>query len=217
MRRRILMSILLAVAVTTCALGIPLGYTALQLVETLTREDLQSRVQQIGVQLDSDIGAHRAPDISKLQPGVQANDRLVVTIPGRPVEVLGPDPGPDPLAEQIQVVDSGSVVLEIPSAPTRARQTQVAGLVVLTIVLTIAVASGVAIVTANRLARPSGTWPTERPDWEPATSARTASATTCPNSTAWPRPWTRPRARWPSSCNGNVSSSVTCRTSCEVA
>jgi signal transduction histidine kinase len=156
MRRRILLSILLAVAVTTCALGIPLGYTALQLVETLTREDLQSRVQQIGVQLDSDLGAHRPLDITKLQPGVQANDRLVVTIPGRPVETLGPDPGPDPLAEQIQVVDSGTVVLEIPSAPTRARQTQVAGLVVLTIVLTIAVASGVAIVTANRLARPLG-------------------------------------------------------------
>src|SRR3954451_22472293 len=105
MRRRILLSILLAVAVTTCALGIPLGVTALQLVETLTREDLQSRVQQIGVQLDTDLGAKRPRDITKLQPGVQANVRLVVTIPGRSVDTLGPDPGPDPLAEQIHIVN----------------------------------------------------------------------------------------------------------------
>ena len=33
-RRRILLAILLAVAVTACALGIPLGYIAMQLVET---------------------------------------------------------------------------------------------------------------------------------------------------------------------------------------
>jgi signal transduction histidine kinase len=156
MRRRILLAILLAVAVTTCALGIPLGYTALQLVETLTREDLRARVQQIGVQLDDDLANNRPLNIASMQPGVPPTGRLVLTLPDRQVETLGSDPGPDPLAEQIEILRKGTVILELPSAPTRARQTQVAGLVVLVIVLTIAIATGVAIVTARRLAKPLG-------------------------------------------------------------
>src|SRR5882724_12006408 len=103
MRRRILLAILLAVAVTTCALGIPLGYTALQLVETLTREDLRARVQQIGVQLDDDLANNRPLNIASMQPGVPPSGRLVLTLPDRQVETLGPDPGPDPLAEQIEI------------------------------------------------------------------------------------------------------------------
>ncbi|TCO65627.1 ATP-binding protein [Actinocrispum wychmicini] len=155
MRRRILLAILLAVAVTTCALGIPLGYVALQLVETGSRDTLRARVQQIGVQLDDDLANHKL-DIDKLQLVVQQNARLVVRVPGHPVETLGPDPGPDPLAEQIEILQGGTAILEVPSSPTRAKQTQIAGLVVLTIALTIAVGSAVAIVTANRLAKPLG-------------------------------------------------------------
>ncbi len=156
MRRRILLAILLAVAVTTCALGIPLGYTALQLVETVTRDGLKGTVQRIGLRLDEDTLAQRPLNLAAVQPVVPENGRLVVTQPDRPVQTLGPDPGSDALAEQIQILNGVTVVVQIPAAPTRARQTQVAGLVVLVIVLTIAVASGVAIVTANRLAKPLG-------------------------------------------------------------
>jgi hypothetical protein len=46
-RRRILRAILLAVAVTGFVLGIPLGYTALQLVEDTARGSLTERAQQI--------------------------------------------------------------------------------------------------------------------------------------------------------------------------
>jgi signal transduction histidine kinase len=156
MRRRILLAILLAVAVTTCALGIPLGYTALQLVETVTRDGLKGTVQNISLRLDDDLAHQRPLDVAAVQPIVPHNGRLVVTLPSQPVRTLGPDPGPDALSEQIGIVNNGTIVLQIPAAPTRARQTQVAGLVVLVIVLTIAIASGVAIVTANRLARPLG-------------------------------------------------------------
>ncbi|MET0238183.1 MAG: ATP-binding protein [Kibdelosporangium sp.] len=156
MRRRILLAILLAVAVTTCALGIPLGYTALQLVETLTREDLRTRVQQIGLKLDDDVANNREPNTTDVQSVVPPNGRLVVTLPDRAPQTFGPDPGQDFLAEQIEILRQGTVTVQLPAAPTRARQTQVAGLVVLVIVITIAIATGVAIVTARRLAQPLG-------------------------------------------------------------
>lgn len=156
MRRRILLAILLAVAVTACALGIPLGYTALQVVEKLTREDLKARVQRIGLELDDNLANNQVLDIQGVQILVPPNGRLVITLPDQPVQAFGPDPGADALAEHIAVLRQGTVALEIPAAPTRARQTQVAGLVVLVIVLTIAIASGVAIVTARRLAKPLG-------------------------------------------------------------
>jgi signal transduction histidine kinase len=156
MRRRILLAILLAVAVTACALGIPLGLTAIQAVEGLTREDLKSRVQRIGLELDDDLANGRPPDVAGVQLAVPAGGRLVVTLPEEQPQMFGPDPGPDPLVEQIEILRKGTVTLQLPAAPTRARQTQVAGLVVLVIVVTIAIATGVAIVTARRLAKPLG-------------------------------------------------------------
>src|SRR5687768_8567415 len=97
MRRRILLAILLAVAVTTCALGIPLGYTALQLVETLTREQLRVRVQQIALQLDNALANSKDPEISEVQPLVASGERLVVTLPASrtPTQTYGPDLGDD--------------------------------------------------------------------------------------------------------------------------
>ncbi|ALG13633.1 ATP-binding protein [Kibdelosporangium phytohabitans] len=156
MRRRILLAILLAVAVTTLALGIPLGYVALQQVETLTREELQTRAQQIGVVLDDDLANNREPDIADAESLVPPGGRLIVALPGRPSQSIGPDLGEDMLAESIKIVREGTVVIQVPAGPTRTRQTQVAGLVVLVVVITIAIASGVAIVTARRLAQPLG-------------------------------------------------------------
>ncbi|MFC0109946.1 ATP-binding protein [Kibdelosporangium aridum] len=156
MRRRILLAILLAVAVTTLALGVPLGLTALRLVETLTREELKTSIQQIALQLDDDLANSRPPDLTDLQSAIPQNRRLIVTLPGHPDQVVGPDPGADVLAEQIEILRKGTVTIQLPAGPTRARQTQVAGLVLLVIVITIAIASGVAIVTARRLAQPLG-------------------------------------------------------------
>ncbi|ONI85918.1 histidine kinase [Actinosynnema sp. ALI-1.44] len=156
MRRRILLAILLAVAVTTLALGIPLGYVALQQVETLTREELQTRAQQIGVVLDDDLANNREPVIDDVESLVPPGGRLIVTLPGRPAQSIGPDLGGDMLAESIKIVRDGTVIIQLPAGPTRTRQTQVAGLVVLVVVITIAIASGVAIVTARRLAQPLG-------------------------------------------------------------
>jgi signal transduction histidine kinase len=156
MRRRILLAILLAVAVTACALGIPLGYSLLEGVESATRGDLRTRAQQIGLRLDDNLANNRSLDIPGVLILVPPNGRLLVQIQDQAPQTYGPNPGTDALAEQIGILRQGTVIVEVPAGPTRARQTQVAGLVVLVVVITILIASGVAIVTARRLAQPLG-------------------------------------------------------------
>ncbi|WP_156756743.1 sensor histidine kinase [Actinokineospora pegani] len=155
MRRRILLAILLAVTVTACALGIPLGYTALAVVESLTTEDLQVRVQQIAATLDDDIAHNRPIDLRRLELGVpEGRGRLTVTRPGEPEIVYGIEAVEDMVRAEADIVNRGKVTLALDAAPVRTRQTQVAALVALVVVLTIGAGTVVAMVTARRLARP---------------------------------------------------------------
>ncbi|RLK61027.1 ATP-binding protein [Actinokineospora cianjurensis] len=157
MRRRILLAILLAVTITACALGIPLGYTALQVVEKLTREDLAVRAQQITATLDDEIANGRPVDLNKVLLAVPTGGRLTVTLPSegqRTLGTLGPEPVEDVVAEEAPMSRQGTVLLEIDAGPMRTRQAQVAALVALVVVLTVAVGTVVAMVTARRLARP---------------------------------------------------------------
>ncbi|WP_424189460.1 ATP-binding protein [Actinokineospora sp. G85] len=155
MRRRILLAILLAVTVTACALGIPLGYTALAVVESLTTEDLQVRVQQIAATLDDDIAHNRPIDLRRLELGVpEGRGRLTVARPGQPEIVYGIDAVEDMVRAEADIVNQGKVTLSLDAAPVRTRQTQVAALVALVVVLTIGAGTVVAMVTARRLARP---------------------------------------------------------------
>ncbi|MBM7770078.1 signal transduction histidine kinase [Actinokineospora baliensis] len=154
MRRRILLAILLAVTVTACALGIPLGYTALQVVESLTREDLAVRAQQIAATLDDEIANGKPVNLDKVRLAVPTGGRLTVKFPSEVDRTWGPWPVEDVVAEEVPMSRQGIVRLEIDAAPMRTRQTQVAALVALVVVLTVAVGTVVAIVTARRLARP---------------------------------------------------------------
>ncbi|RZS33870.1 signal transduction histidine kinase [Herbihabitans rhizosphaerae] len=154
MRRRILLSILLAVAVTACALGIPLGYTAVQIVGSLTRDDLVARAQRIAATLDDEIASGHTPDLARVAVAVPQDGRLVVRLPSTGELVHGPDPGSDPVTEQVPIVQQGTVTLLVPSGPMHTRQAQVAALVALVIVLTVGIGTGVATVTARRLSSP---------------------------------------------------------------
>ncbi|CRK59768.1 putative two-component system sensor kinase [Alloactinosynnema sp. L-07] len=154
MRRRILLAILLAVLVTACALGIPLGYTALQVVESLTREDLAARAQQIAATLDDEIANGRRIDLAKVQLAVPPGGRLTVLLPAEGERSLGPTLPEDTVTEEVPIVQQGRVRLAVDAAPMRTRQTQVAALVALVVVATVAIGTGVATVTARRLARP---------------------------------------------------------------
>ena len=154
MRRRILLAILLAVAITACALGIPLGYTALQLVESLTREDLAARAQQIAATLDDDISSGQRLDLVDVQLAVPPGGRLQVARPGSAELTYGPELGSDTISEEFSIVQQGRVRLSVDAGPMRTRQAQVAALVALVVIATVGIGTLVAIVTARRLARP---------------------------------------------------------------
>ncbi len=154
MRRRILLAILLAVTVTACALGIPLGYTAMAVVESLTREDLAARAQQIAATLDDEIANGRGVDLAKVQLAVPPGGTLTVMLPSDGERTLGPAPVADMVTEEVPIVQQGRVRLQLDADPMRTRQTQVAALVALVVVLTVAIGTVVAMVTARRLARP---------------------------------------------------------------
>ena len=153
MRSRILRAILLAVAVTGFALGIPLGYTALRLVDDGARGDLASRARQIAALIDDQIADGRPIDLEPVQVGVPEGGHLVVTS-ATGVREFGRTPGPDALSVELPIAQQGTVRLEVSSAPMHTAQYQVAALVVLLVVLSVGTGTVVATVTARKLARP---------------------------------------------------------------
>ncbi|PRX44318.1 signal transduction histidine kinase [Prauserella shujinwangii] len=154
MRRRILLAILLAVAVTGTALGVPLGVTGLLLVENLAREDLASNAQRIAAILDDQLADSRPLDLQPVRAAVPRAGELVVRRPGAEPLRYGTDPGDDVVVESVPIAKGGTVQLAIPATPLRTRQTQVAVAVMLLVVLSVGIGTIVATVTAQRLAQP---------------------------------------------------------------
>jgi signal transduction histidine kinase len=153
-RRRILLAILLAVAVTACALGVPLGYTATQMVETLTDTNLLGNVQHLAISIDRDLDSGRIPDPARLQLIAPGDGQITLTVPGRPTLTAGKDAGTDVISETAQVSNNGTVRLSEPAGPMRQLQAEVAVFVVLLVVLSISTGTVVATVTARRLTEP---------------------------------------------------------------
>ncbi|MFD7657231.1 ATP-binding protein [Actinosynnema sp. NPDC059797] len=153
MRSRILRAILLAVAVTGFALGIPLGYTALQLVEGAARNDLTTRAQRIAASIDDQIANAQPIDLGPVEVGVPEGGHLVVTTGNRVLE-FGATPGEDVLSVQVPIAQQGTVRLEVSADPVRTTQYQVSALVVLLVVLSVGTGTVVATVTARKLAEP---------------------------------------------------------------
>ncbi|MBW4716196.1 sensor histidine kinase [Saccharothrix obliqua] len=153
MRSRILRAILLAVAVTGFALGIPLGYTALRLVDDAARGDLGVRAQQIAASVDDQIASGQPIDLEPVEILVPEGGHLVVSSNhGR--QELGASPGPDVLSIDVPIAQQGTVTLEVSDGPMRTVQYQVAALVVLLVVLSVGTGTVVATVTARKLAKP---------------------------------------------------------------
>lgn len=156
MRRRVLLAILLVVAVTACALGIPLGFAALTVVESLTRADLVDRAEQIATIVDNELAAGQPIQLARIRLGVPATGQVVLTTPATGPLIYGDDPGPEPVSEQVPTVHGGTVRLSVPAAPMRRHQLQMASYVLLLVVLSVGIGTVVAIVTARRLAEPLG-------------------------------------------------------------
>jgi signal transduction histidine kinase len=154
LRRRILLAILLAVAVTGAALGIPLGYTALTVVESLTREDLAERAQQIATALDSDLADGRQPDLANVRYAVPEDGRVTLNMRVTGNISYGASLGANVVTEVAPVVRGGKVTVSIPAGPMHTRQMQATGFVVLLVVFSVGIGTLVATVTARRLAEP---------------------------------------------------------------
>jgi signal transduction histidine kinase len=152
--RRILLAILLAVAVTAAALGIPLGFTAWELVSSLAKEDLATRAQRIAKSLDTTIAAGEVIDTRQVRLAIPDDGYLLVRGQDGREYRHGTKPRGDVLTETANLGGGGQVQLTIPAGPVRTRQTQVTLAVVLLAILSVGTGMVVASVTARRLARP---------------------------------------------------------------
>jgi signal transduction histidine kinase len=152
-RRRILQSTLLVVTITALVLGVPLAITTWRLMEDFTRADLLDRLEQVATRLDGP-GSFDTVDQDALTLAVPSRGRLTLEEAGKPVQVLGNDVGPDPIAETLPVWPGAQITLAEPRRMLQTEQLQVTLVVLLLVVLSVATGAVVATVTARRLAEP---------------------------------------------------------------
>jgi signal transduction histidine kinase len=150
-RRRILQSTLLVVAITALVLGVPLAITTWRLVEDLHRADLLSRLEQVAARLDTP-GAQI--DRASIELAVPTGGRLVLERTGEPDQTIGADVGDDPVSESLPFGPGDVLVMQEPLRSMRTEQVQVTLVVVLLVVLSVGAGAVVATVTARRLAEP---------------------------------------------------------------
>ncbi len=156
MRRRILQSTLLVVAITALVLGGPLAIATWQLVEDFERGELTSRLEQVAARLDgptspASSGGNVVPAIELAVP---RGGRLVVEREGRPPQVIGADVGADVVSETLPFGPGGLLRLEEPRSIMRTEQVQVTVVVLLLVLLSVGTGAVVATVTARRLVVP---------------------------------------------------------------
>src|ERR1041384_4387249 len=155
MRSRIMRAIMLAVAVTGFVLGIPLGWTALQLVDDGAHSDLAASARRIAAALDGQIASGAQISLDTVQVAIPQGAHLVVSSTAGE-QRSGPDLGEDVLSEEVPIAQGGIVRLEMPSGPMRTEQAQVAVFVILLLVLSVTTGTVVATVTARKLSQPLG-------------------------------------------------------------
>ncbi|WP_019933003.1 HAMP domain-containing sensor histidine kinase [Nocardia sp. BMG111209] len=162
MRRRILLSMLAALTLTTVVLGIPLAYTAWQWVADITRNDLRARLDRMSAEIvaqERDDGlVHGTLDLRSVRPLIPPGGRLTVIYPTPEDAALRIDAGvsrvPDPIVESLSMGTSGSLRLEAPSGQMHNMQRQAVGAVALVALASLAAGAAVAVVTARRVADP---------------------------------------------------------------
>lgn len=153
MRKRILEATLLAVAVTAIVLGLPLGFTAVKVIEEGTRVELSSGVQRIATMLNNQITNNHRISVEMVRMAIPPGAQLVV-VKDAETYSYGKDPGPAPFEQSFGLAQGGTVTLRAPSGPVRREQLQVAGLVLLLVVLSAGTGMIVAVMTARRLSDP---------------------------------------------------------------
>src|SRR3954462_9881086 len=186
MRRRILQSTLIVVALTALVLGGPLAITTWRLVEDFSRSDLTSRLEQLGERLDGSAELD-SNDRAAIELAVPPHGRLVIEPNGEAPLTFGDDPGPDPVAETLPFGPGGSLTMASPRYLMRTEQLQVTAVVLLLIVLSVATGTGGGTARWSPRCPPAGspsrcpTSPTARPGSVPATSGPPRTGTASPS------------------------------------
>ncbi|GAB2912187.1 ATP-binding protein [Rhodococcus aerolatus] len=161
MRRRVLLSVLLVVALTALLLGAPLVLATWRLVEDITRADAVSSLERVVSEVElQELPDGRLPgalDTGRLALAIPAGSELVVTLAteggGQRVLVVGPQVVSS-LEESLPLGQGGSVRLVVSDEAMRTRQLQATAIVGLVMALSVLGGAAVAVATARRLAVP---------------------------------------------------------------
>ncbi|MBM9467688.1 hypothetical protein JL106_10395 [Nakamurella sp. YIM 132084] len=162
MRRRVLLSTLLAIAATVLTLGVPLGFVSWRVVDDLLHRDLSGRLAAVNNlildQVAGDTGAGGADpvelDVRRLEAQVPSGGRLDIRMAGRIDQSVGPPLDGQVVSEQLVMSGGGLLRLSVPESALRSDQITVLALVVAAIGLSGVVGTGVALLTARRLVTP---------------------------------------------------------------
>ncbi|MGZ4519922.1 MAG: sensor histidine kinase [Mycobacteriaceae bacterium] len=162
MRRRILLSTLLVVALTALLLGLPLVFTTWHLVHDVTTADLSARLDRVAADLTAQEGEDNridgSLDLDRLRLALPADGRLEVIYPDSTGvlqrAVIGGPTVTDALAQRLDLGRNGSLTIEVPGEAVRTTQLQAAAVVLVVVLLSIGGGALISIVTARRLADP---------------------------------------------------------------
>jgi signal transduction histidine kinase len=156
-RRRILRAILLAVAVTACALGIPLAYSAVIVVQSTKSDTFQATAQNAAAEVDTQLADNGTIDPVRLKKILGGGVATITytDADGLPHRwTVGDPPGNDVLKFTAALAQNGQLVLTENARPLRQLQAELTGLIALLVVLSVGTGTVVATVTARRLAEP---------------------------------------------------------------
>lgn len=162
MRRRILLSTLLVVALTALLLGLPLMFTTWRLVDDVTKADLSARLDRVAADLAAQEGDDNRIegrlDVDRLRLALPADGRLEVVYPGATGAlqhaVIGASTLTDPVTQRVDLGRNGSLTIGVPGEGVRTTQLQALAVVLIVVLLSVAGGTVVSIVTARRLAGP---------------------------------------------------------------
>ena len=154
MRRRVLTSILLLIAATVLTLGVPLGIVSWRLVDDLMHQELAQRLQSMEALISLRSEETSRIDLVPLQVAIPPDGRLDVRLAGSPDRGIGAPPNPDTYSESVALPGGGQLVLSVPMEQLRDERWRALLLVLAAVLLSILVATGIALVLARRLATP---------------------------------------------------------------
>ncbi|SDP03716.1 Signal transduction histidine kinase [Nakamurella panacisegetis] len=154
MRRRILTSILLVIAAIVVTLALPLGVVSWRLVDDLKHQELAGRLQSMETSISLQSERASAIDLSRLEVAIPEDGRLVIRQPGKPDRAVGAPASSDSYSESVALPGGGQLILSVPMGNLRAERWRAVLLVAAAVVLSLLVATAIALILARRLSTP---------------------------------------------------------------